>query len=589
MRYTVLSLSLLLSAIPTVALAQLPGVSEVQLSSPQHPGSDVDDQSLLYSPDGRYACFIGDTETEGAEELWCADTVEGAVAVRVSGILPTGTSVQRPEFSADGEVIFYVAPGPVSTNNDLFMVSPDGSSAPIRLNAPLVPAGVGVGRFHYLPDTRQMIYQADSQLLGQSRLHVVSVDQPGVVTILNGPLVTGGEVDSFEVVPEPGRVVYLADQQSAGVLELYSVRLDGAGAVKINGPLAGGGDVFSFEISPDGSRVAYRADEDVNDVLELYVSAVDGGGSTKVSGTAVADGDSRFYFFSPDSQWLIFTGDLATNGWRDLYSTPADGSQQTPNVLATQIQEAPKPPGIEFLPDISVTTDGTQVLFLSRQGNPSIRRALRAPIDGSTPAVVLSGGLTDVRSLQYLPEIERILIRSGGAPSNYYSIAINGSSFIPLTSFSSTAIDVIGRGTPGGMVYLADPAVNEEFSVFFVDYQGQATHELSSADEVFEGLVGFFRLSEDQRVVYFVERRSSFSPIFSSFRLKVVDLESLASSELAVLSNSALVTGDREFLSFLANPVNRYQVIYVADRDIDEQADAYLATLSDGIFVDRFE
>jgi Tol biopolymer transport system component len=578
-----------LAVLPLMVQAQLPGVTETLLSNAQHAGSDVDEQSLLYSPNGQYVCFIGDTETDNANELWCADTDAGSPAVRVSGILPTGTSVQRPQFSDDGQLIFYVAPGPVATNNDLFMVTPDGASPPVRLNAALQPSGVGVGRFRYLPATRQMIYQADSLVLGQSRLHVVSLDEPEVATVLNGPLVANGEVDSFDVAPDTGRVVYLADQQTAGVVELYSVQLNGAGAVKLNGSLTGGGDVFSFELSPDGTRVAYLADEDLDDVFEMFVTPIDGGGSTKVSGTAVAGGDARFYLFSPDSQWLLFTGDLATNGWRDLYSTRADGAQPTPNVLATQIQEAPEPPVLEVLPDIFVTADGTQVLFLSLQGNAASKRALRAPIDGSTPAAVLSGGLTNVDFLRYLPGIERILIRNRSTSENFYSIAVNGSSFIPLTSFSGSAIDVIGQETSRGLVYFADPVIDEQFSAFFVDYLGQATRELSSNDPFFEGLASAALISEDSDAVYFVERRGSFFPVFSSFRLRVANLDSLTTSELAILSNSALAPGDREFLSVLPSPVNPYQVTYVADQAVDEQADAYLAALKDGIFVDRFE
>jgi len=578
---------MLLILLTPLAQAQLPGVVDIQLSNPQHAGADVDATSLFFSPDGRYVCFIGDTETENADELWCADTAAGLPAVRVSGLLPSGAGVQRPAFSDDSDLIFYVAPGPQSDRNDLFMVEPDGSSPPVRLNAALQPAGVSVGRFRYLPLTRQVVYLADSLIAGQSRLHIVSIDDPEIVTILNGPLVAGGEVDSFEVAPQSERVVYLADQQSQGVQELYSVRFNGAGAAKLNGSLVGGGDVFSFQVASDGSRVAYRADQDSDNVQELYVSDIGGGGSTKVSGTAVTGGDARFYFFSPDSQWLLFSGDLATNGWRDLYSTPADGSQQTPNVIATQTQEAPKPPGIELIPDIVVTTDGNQVLFLSRQGTVSSRRALRAPIDGSSPAIVLSGGLTAVDSLQYLPASDRILIRTGGPSENYYSIAVDGSSFIPLTSFSGPDIDVIGSSTPQGLVYYADPDIDSEFSVYLVDYQGQATRELTSGDEFFEGLASPIRFSSDLGAVYFVENRGSFSPLFSSYRLRMVDLDSLASLDLAVISNNTL--GDEtEFLSFRVNPRNRNQLVYAADREADEQADAYLVTLSDMVFGDRF-
>ena len=94
---------LLFTVAPCLALAQLPGVTEVQISSPQHAGSDVDILSLIYSPNGDHVCFIGDTETEDAGELWWADTDPGAPAVRVSGLMPSGKSVEKAGFDTTGE------------------------------------------------------------------------------------------------------------------------------------------------------------------------------------------------------------------------------------------------------------------------------------------------------------------------------------------------------------------------------------------------------------------------------------------------------------------------------------------------------
>lgn len=584
-------LILLLTVVPGTVLAQLPGVSELQISSPQHAGSDVDTLSLLYSPDGSYVCFIGDTETDEAGELWCADTDSGAPAVRVSGLMPSGKSVEKIGFNATGDRLFYIAPGTDVEKEDLFMVSPDGLQPPVRLNAPLVPSGSDVTNYRYHSDTDQVLYTAASQVAGQTQLHVVSVNQPEVVTVLNGPLVSGGDVLSYEVVPAAGRVVYRADQQVDGVEELYSVLLNGAGAVKLNGPMVGNGDVISFKVSPDGAQVAYLADEDIDGVNELFVTPIGGGGSTKVSGTAVAGGDAWHFTFSPDSQWVLFNGDLATNGWRDLYSTPADGSQLTPNVLATQVQEAPSPPVIEAAPSLLVTSDGSQVLFLSLQGSASTVRALRAPIDGSSPAIVLSGGLTQVSRLQYVPGLERILVRNGSAPSNLYSIAVDASSFLPLTNFSDASVDVFGVATPGGVLYFADPVVDEQTSAFFVDYFGLETRELTSNSAFFDGLAANpnLYLPEDRSAVYFVERHGSSIAILYSFRLKVIELESFTTAELARIGNSALVAGERAFLRTLPSPTNLHQVAYIADKSVDEQADAYLATFADEVFGDRFQ
>jgi Tol biopolymer transport system component len=581
----------LLTAVPATAIAQLAGVSEVRISSPQHAGSDVDPQSLVYSPDGDWVCFVGDTETEGAGELWCADTGAGAPAVRVSGLMPSGSAVDQPGFNGEGSRVFFIAPGADTQKEELFMVPPDGSQAPVRLSAPLAPAGADVTSYRYVPETDQVVYIAPSQVASEVQLHVVSVGSPEVVTVLNGPLVSGGDVIDYEVVPAAGRVVYLADQQVDEVRELYSVQLDGAGAVKLNGPPVAGGDVLRFEVSPDGARVAYRADEDTNEVEEIYLALTDGGGSTKVSGPVVADGDAAYFQFSLDSQWLLFHGDLAINGWRHLYSTPADGSQAVPNLVATQIDEVPPGPGFEAPPRWWVTDDGTQVLFLSEQGDSSSVRALRAPIDGSSSAVVLTGGLNDVRSLSYAPDSERIIVRNGTAPGNLFSIAVDASSFLPLTNFVAPTVDVSGIPVPGGVLYTADPDVDERYSVFFVDDFGLQTRELSSTSEFFRGLASppSPTLPEDRSALYFVERHGSAIAVLYSFRLKRVDLVDFRAVELARIGNSVFVTGENSFEWFLSNPTNPNQVAYVADKPTDEQSDAYLATFADALFADRFE
>ena len=87
---------------------------------------------------------------------------------------------------------------------------------------------------------------------------------------------------------------------------------------------------------------------------------------------------------------------------------------------------------------------------------------------------------------------------------------------------------------------------------------------------------------------YFVERHGSSIAVLYSFRLKVVELESFATAELARIGNSALVAGEGAFLRTLPSPTNLHQVAYIADKSMDEQADAYLATFADGIFSDRF-
>ena len=104
-------------------------------------------------------------------------------------------------------------------------------------------------------------------LLVAGSLVLVSPSLAALVNIkLNGPLVSGGDVDEFRVSPDSSRVVYRADQDTDNVDELYSVPLAGGSPVKLNGPLVSGGYVWYFQVSPDSSRVVYHASQDTNGV-----------------------------------------------------------------------------------------------------------------------------------------------------------------------------------------------------------------------------------------------------------------------------------------------------------------------------------
>ncbi|MEN1728670.1 MAG: hypothetical protein AAGJ52_09540 [Pseudomonadota bacterium] len=229
------------------------------------------------------------------------------------------------------------------------------------------------------------------------------------------------------------------------------------------------------------------------------------------------------------------------------------------------------------------------MVFTSVQGNSATSRLLRVPVDGSSAAVVISNVLADVNRFQYEPSVERVLVRSGSNVENLYSIAIDGSSFIPLTNFVNPAIEVVGFSTPTGVIYFADPVVDEQISFFHVDYLGQETRELSSDAEFFAGLVGTFALSQDRNAAYFIEFFRSSIIIFTSFRLRAVDLTDFSSADMAFIGNSSLIMGNEEFLRVLPNPTDPFQVFFIADDEVDEQADAYLATFRDGVFIDRFE
>jgi Tol biopolymer transport system component len=169
---------------------------------------------------------------------------------------------------------------------------------------------------------------------------------------LSAPLVAGGDVVQMEVAPHGRRVVYRADQDADDVFELFSVSLDGGLVVRLNAPLVAGGDVGAdfvhcFRISPDGAHVVYWADQDEDEVFELFSVPIDGSAPpVQLNGPLVAGGDV-----------------LSISS-----SFPSDA----------------------FAP---ITPDGTRVLYVADQEEDEVYGLYCAPIDGSAPALALSGPL----------------------------------------------------------------------------------------------------------------------------------------------------------------------------------------------------
>lgn len=162
-----------------------------------------------------------------------------------------------------------------------------------------------IDRFAIRPDSSGVVYEANTDSPRNARdgteLYLVPFATPGVSTKLNGPLVTGGSVQtlfaqSFAIAPDNSSIVYIADETANGVIDLYRVPFSTPGvSTKLNGPLVAGGFVSpstgDFGITPDSSSVLYIASQTSAGVSELYrVLFATPGVSSKLNGPLVAGG-----------------------------------------------------------------------------------------------------------------------------------------------------------------------------------------------------------------------------------------------------------------------------------------------------------
>lgn len=327
----------------------------------------------------------------GLSGLWLRDSVPG---VRIS---------------ADGQWVVYCA-NP-NGRYEIFSVPIDRSVEPVRLNQDLVTGSHIHGRFLITPDGGRVLYLGEVAALHRPELFSVPIGGSSPPIKLNGALVPGGYVGFYgedvdirayvQVTPDGSRAVYLADQDVDGRDELYSVPTDGsAAAVKLNGALTSGGDVAEYAaISPDGTRVVYRADAIADGRFELYSVPVDGSAAAvRISGTMVAGGSVRggsrpVVLFAGNR--VLYLADQDTDEVVELYSAPIDGSAPAVRVSGPMVSG-----GDVVLDGFEAIPSGDKVFYRADQEQDEVFELFVAPVDGSAAPTKLSGTLVSGGDVQ---------------------------------------------------------------------------------------------------------------------------------------------------------------------------------------------
>jgi hypothetical protein len=111
-----------------------------------------------------------------------------------------------------------------------------------------------------------VVFRARPGSTGATNLYSAPID--GSAQALQLTQLSGGSLFGFAL--EGTSVLYTF---GGNIIRLYQVPiLGGASPTVLNGPLVAGGDVWTFQTRP--GFVVYTADEDTNDVIELYYSTL---------------------------------------------------------------------------------------------------------------------------------------------------------------------------------------------------------------------------------------------------------------------------------------------------------------------------
>src|SRR6185503_15585206 len=230
----------------------------------------------------------------------------------------------------------------------------DGSSAAIKLSAPLAPSEY-LESFRIAPDSARVVYLTAQECHERLERYSVPIDGSAPPQRLNGRTRGGcrnqdeqGELE-YEISADGSRVVYVTDEDRDGVRELYSVPIEAEGtsvgfawrqprirSIRLSAPFTGYGEVadeydggFTFALSPDGREVVYRAGQEAPDVLELFRVPIDGGAPPVKLNARLAlgeqPGDVLDAAINPDGASVVYRADLEVDERFDLFSVSIAG------------------------------------------------------------------------------------------------------------------------------------------------------------------------------------------------------------------------------------------------------------------------
>lgn len=293
--------------------------------------------------------------------------------------------------SANGEWIAYSAQQEEATNG-LYVVKSDGSLGPVRVS----PPGSPLGFFALNRLGNRLVFRGNARTL-------LSSDSAGILTQLNPPLVSGGEIFSVRVSPSGLHALYHADQEVDGRRDLYTVPLFGAPL-----PVKLGESVqFGFDFSADGTRVLWVTPQN-GSRARLFAAPVNGGGvpaalSAGVPQESIVVGSSPAPATDPSGQRAVFVLDHSTQ--RELWSAPIDATSGAVELSGALVSGGD-------VETFRISPDGQRVVYRADALVNDRAELFSVPIDGSAPPVLVSGGHHKVGDFAIAPSGQEVVFEA---------------------------------------------------------------------------------------------------------------------------------------------------------------------------------
>lgn len=317
-----------------------------------------------WTPDGRSLLFA--INREGEDRGIFVQLLEGGARRQLTRP-STGFRDSYPKVSPDGKTLAFGRSSGPEKQTALFVMPMSGGD-PVRLTD-----DVGVGRFDWTPDGREILYpQLDTSGLrvfrtvaspGQ-RANTVPNIPIGVNMLSVSPMRTG---QTFRVALGWGQSdvgLRLVDLEAVTPVGVFALATPFCDATRVDMP---------GRLSRDGRHVAFASDR--NGEPQIWVADRDGSGLRSVSG--LRDGFENAGSWSPDGRFVAVSG--AVRGNTDIYIVSAEGGS------SRRLTEGP---AIDGDPEWSV--DGRWIYYTSNaSGRSEIWKVAAA---GGTPVQLTTGG-----------------------------------------------------------------------------------------------------------------------------------------------------------------------------------------------------